>query len=258
LTSPSNWIEWLHRKRPTYLLTFPSVAQELSLHKDAASIAALGIKAIIGISEIVSQSIRDDVRNNLGVEILQIYACAEMGCIAVQETPDGQCLACEENVLLEILDDAGQPVKPGETGRVVLTSLYNYATPFIRYEIGDYATLADEPSPSGNKLMRVKRIDGRRRNSIAAADGRRLWAHDILTLESLRWCSSKLVQVRQRGEADIEVRYVPTAAGSPPDVKNLKGWFESLLGKRINLSVIPVDRLTRSISGKCESVVSEC
>jgi hypothetical protein len=106
--------------------------------------------------------------------------------------------------------------------------------------------------------MRVKRIDGRRRNSIAATGCRRLWARDILTPESLHWCSSKLVQVHQSGGANIEVRYVPAADGSQPDVKNLNVWFERLLGRQINLSVSPVDRLTRSRSGKCESVVSEC
>ena len=42
-----------------------------------------------------------------------------------------------ESVFMEILDEDCKPTKPGNVGRVVVTSLYNYAMPFIRYDLGD-------------------------------------------------------------------------------------------------------------------------
>jgi len=40
-------------------------------------------------------------------------------------------------VLVELVDDDGTPVPPGEEGRVVVTPFYGYATPLIRYDLGD-------------------------------------------------------------------------------------------------------------------------
>ena len=61
---------------------------------------------------------------------------------------------------------------------MILTGLYNYATPFIRYEIGDYITLADGSGSSGLTLARLGRIEGRRRNALVTADGRRIYAFE--------------------------------------------------------------------------------
>ena len=65
-------------------------------------------------------------------------------------------------MILEILDEAGRPCGPGETGRVVLTDLHNFATPLIRYEIGDYAEAAG-PCPCGRGLPVATRLRGQRR-----------------------------------------------------------------------------------------------
>ena len=73
-------IEWLVRRRPTYRL-FPSIAHEIAEHPQASLVKELGLKAIVGISEIVSADARAAVWKNLGCPIVQIYACAEMGCI---------------------------------------------------------------------------------------------------------------------------------------------------------------------------------
>ena len=74
-----------------------------------------------------------------GCQTIDLYAAREIGQIAFQ-CPEGPGYhLCSEAVLCELVDDDGLPVGPGEYGRVVLTSLYNFAMPFIRYDIGDYA-----------------------------------------------------------------------------------------------------------------------
>jgi len=165
-TSAANMIAWLVRHRPRYLLTFPSVAQELASHPDARRLTELGLKGVVAISEVVSDDASDLVRKSFGCEFAQIYGCTEMGAIALQSSDDGTLLVCDESVLVELIDDDHQPVEPGETGRVILTSLYNFATPFIRYEVGDYATSADGVSPSGRAFTRLQRIEGRQRNAL--------------------------------------------------------------------------------------------
>jgi phenylacetate-coenzyme A ligase PaaK-like adenylate-forming protein len=255
-TPTANIIEWLARHRPRYLLTFPSVLQELASHPDARRIAMLGLKGMVAISEVTSEDVRDLVRKTFGCEIAQIYGCSEMGAVALQSPDDGALLVCEENVLLELLDDNDQPVEPGGTGRVILTSLHNYATPFIRYEIGDYATSAAEDAcPSGRTLTPLRRIEGRRRNALVTARGARIWQSAIPTASLLRHVAATQFQIRQPGPDTIELLYVPAGA-TPADRTGLCAYFEALLGRSIKLVLTATDAIPRAPGGKHERIVS--
>src|SRR5262249_57510260 len=81
-----------------------------------------------------------------------------------------------ENLLLEVLDERGRPCGPGETGRVVVTTLHNFAMPLIRYAIGDYATVGP-PCPCGRGLPVLTRIMGRARNMLTLPDGKQIWPY---------------------------------------------------------------------------------
>jgi phenylacetate-coenzyme A ligase PaaK-like adenylate-forming protein len=254
-TSTANMIAWLVRHRPKYLLTFPSIAQELAEHPDARRIAELGLKGVVAISEVVSDDASELVRQSFACELAQIYGCSEMGAVALQSPDDGTLLVCEENVLVELLDDNDQPVKPGETGRVILTSLYNFATPFIRYEIGDYATSADGISPSGRAFMRLQRIEGRQRNALVTASGKRVWQNAIPAASLLRHVAAKQFQIRQPTAKSIEFVYVPASA-APADHAGLATYFTNLLGRPVTLTLSPVDAMPRTAGGKYERIVS--
>jgi len=252
----ANIISWLVQRAPKYLLTFPSMMQDIGQHPDASEIADLNLGKIIGISEGLTPHMRNTVQERLGCEIAQIYACAEMGCIALQAPADDHYLACEETVFLEILDDNGNPVEPGETGRVVLTSFYNYATPFIRYEIGDYATLAAAPCPSERALMRLQRIDGRSRNALRSKSGQRVWPHEVPISQLAASLSSSRFQIRQPDRATIEIAFVAGNGREPINEKQVGVVLAHLLGGAVNVRVQPVDELARTVGGKRELVVS--
>jgi phenylacetate-coenzyme A ligase PaaK-like adenylate-forming protein len=254
-TSTANMIAWLVRHRPRYLLTFPSIAQELAGHPDARRIMELGLKGLVAISEIVSDDASELVRQTFGCEVAQIYGCSEMGAVALQSPDDGTLLVCEENVMVELIDDYDQPVRAGETGRVILTSLYNFATPFIRYEIGDYATSADGTSPSDRAFIRLQRIEGRQRNALVTASGKRVWQSAIPAASLLRYVAATQFQIRQPAADLIEFLYVP-ANTKPADHAGLATYFASLLGCPVTLTLSAVDAMPRTTGGKYERIVS--
>jgi phenylacetate-CoA ligase len=79
-----------------------------------------------------------------------------------------------ENAIVEIIVD-GRPARPGESGRVVVTQLDNYAMPLIRYDLGDLATAADDtPCGCGRDLPQLQSVDGRACDVVVAPDGTRL------------------------------------------------------------------------------------
>jgi phenylacetate-CoA ligase len=247
-TAIADMVEWLIRRRPRYLLTFPSIAHDLAAQ---AGIENVGVESIVGISELVSADTAIDAQKALGCEIIRIYACAEMGCIAMQSEAEPEYEICEETVLVEILDEKDNPVAPGENGRVVLTSFYNYATPFIRYEIGDYATLSDTSNASNRTLQKLKRVTGRKQNALIHRNGDRIWDLDVITPRLWQQFPSYRFSIQQPNLGTLEISFVPDPMNKVmPDQQVVADYFGALLGGTITIELKSVDNLTRSNGGK--------
>ena len=78
-----------------------------------------------------------------------------------------------ECAFIEVLRPDNTPCEPGEVGKVVASSLSNFATPMLRYENGDMAEVG-ESCPCGRGLHVLKRIIGRVRNMAVLPNGERL------------------------------------------------------------------------------------
>lgn len=126
------------------------------------------------IGETLSPRIRDKARAYFGLEIADLYSAQEIGVIAVQCPDCRQYHVVAETVVVEVVDVDGRPCQPGEIGRVLVTDLTNFATPVIRYDIGDYAEVGG-PASCGRGLPTLRRIVGRDRNLMVMPDGTRRW-----------------------------------------------------------------------------------
>ena len=96
-----------------------------------------------------------------GIAAYQAYATADVGSIAYEsEAREG--LIVDEGVLVEILrPGTGDPLKPGEVGEVVVTTLTNIDYPLIRFGTGDLSAVLPGISPCGRTNRRIKGWMGR-------------------------------------------------------------------------------------------------
>jgi len=169
-------LQWLRGLSPTYLFSYPSNLEMLArLLGDVGPIPSL--KAIQAISETLSEETQAAIEAAFGVPVKNTYSCIEAGYLASPCTAGQGLHVHAENVLLEVLDDAGRPCAPGQAGRVFLTCLHNPRAPLIRYEVGDMATLG--PGPSGERcrcgrgLPLLARVQGKVSPFFRLPDGRR-------------------------------------------------------------------------------------
>jgi phenylacetate-CoA ligase len=81
------------------------------------------------------------LENQLGIPVINEYGAAELGLIAFQNSKQ-EWLINTEDLYVEILDVNNHVLPYGEAGRLVITSLYNKAHPFIRYDLGDIGKLS--------------------------------------------------------------------------------------------------------------------
>lgn len=115
------------------------------------------MKVCVVTSEMLFDEDKLLMETQFGVPVVNEYGASELDLIAFENT-NGEWQVNAETLFLEILDENNQPVPNGKEGKIVITSLYNKAHPFIRYEIGDIGIL-DEKSTFKKPIL--KKLIGR-------------------------------------------------------------------------------------------------
>ena len=270
-TGPANFLsietpiaqqaEWLARQDAEYLITHPTNLETLIRHCTDAEIKFPKLREVETLSELGPPHLRALCREQLNVPLVDMYTTQEVGYLALQCSEHAHYHEQSENVILEILDESGRPCAPGETGRVVVTSLNNFATPVIRYDIGDFAQVG-APCDCGRGLPVITKIFGRQRNMIKLPDGTSHWPllgwihTESETRTAQEIAPIKQFQFVQKTRQDIEVKLVVGRPLSADEVERLKRLIISKLGYAFDLQFSYHDNIPRSASGKYEDFLS--
>ncbi|HEX7277268.1 MAG TPA: AMP-binding protein, partial [Acidimicrobiales bacterium] len=156
---------WLVEHDPAYVLSLPSNLLALCRHFAETGATLPRLREVRSYGEVLGPEVREACREVWGAPVTDIYSCQELGYVALQCPTAERYHVMSELVLVEILDEEDRPCQPGETGRVVVTQLHNYAMPLLRYDLGDYAQVGG-PCPCGRGLPVLDRVMGRRRNML--------------------------------------------------------------------------------------------
>ncbi|WP_435135535.1 phenylacetate--CoA ligase family protein [Formosa sp. A9] len=99
------------------------------------------LKCCVVTSEMLFPDDKILLEHAFGVPVINEYGASELDLIAFQN-PKDIWQVNSDTLFVEILDEHNTPVPNGQEGRVVITSLYNKAHPFIRYDLGDIGMLS--------------------------------------------------------------------------------------------------------------------
>jgi phenylacetate-CoA ligase len=246
---------WLETKKADYLLTYPSNLVQLLKHSAATGKKPPGLIEVATMGEVLDPEVRAECKRVWGMDIVDAYSAEEVGMIALQCPEHPHYHVQSESLLIEILDDAGEPCAPGRIGRVVITDLHNFATPLIRYEMGDFAEVGGACS-CGRGLPVITRILGRSRNVLLLPTGGHMWPvfSKILAAAVPEMRQAQLVQLhRDEVVARIVVSAPLTAVTEERALKAL----DDALGNAFTVRLEYVDEIERSPAGKFEEVKCE-
>lgn len=115
------------------------------------------LKVCMVTSEMLFDNDKKLLETQFGIPVVNEYGASELDLIAFQN-PQGDWQVNAETLFIEILDEENKVVPNGKEGRVVITSLFNKAHPFIRYDIGDIGVLDEKSTP---KKPILKKLTGR-------------------------------------------------------------------------------------------------
>jgi phenylacetate-CoA ligase len=240
--------------KPANLIVYPGTLDALARHVAAHEIAFVGLEIIRTVGETLHGELRDLAQRVFGARLVDSYSSQELGYIALQCPAAEAYHVMAESLFVEVLDEAGEPCAAGRTGRVVLTDLHNFATPLVRYDIGDYAQVAP-PCQCGRGLPALRRIVGRERNLVVMPDGTRHWP--LVGFHRFRDVAPVAqYQLIQHTPEEIEVRLVverPLGAG---EEAALRAVIQGALGHPFTLRFSYFDgALPRGPGGKFDEFV---
>lgn len=144
---------------PSYALLIAEKMRELGINPNS-----LHLKYGLFGAEPWSEEMRQEIQQKLNIIATDNYGLSEVMGPGVA----GECLhrnglhINEDHFLVEVIDpETLEPVKEGDAGELVITTLTKEAFPVIRFRTRDLTRLITEPCPCGRKFMRMERVMGR-------------------------------------------------------------------------------------------------
>jgi phenylacetate-coenzyme A ligase PaaK-like adenylate-forming protein len=152
----------LNAHRPGVLVAYSSSAAMLA-EEQLAGRLRIAPEVVVTTSEVRTVEMEERIREAWGRGPFNGYASTETGFLATDCKHHRGLHLLSELVYLEVVDDEGRPVAPGEPGsRTLVTNLVNRTQPLIRFELNDLVTLAAESCPCGRPHQLIETVDGRR------------------------------------------------------------------------------------------------
>ncbi len=251
----SQLYDWLLRDDPHYLQCHPSILQELIHRSLDIGVKPVRLRDVRSMGEILEPGLVALCQREWGVPVRDNYSCEELATLALTCLEHDHLHIQAERALVEILDDDNRPCAPGEVGRVVVTGLMNFATPLIRYELGDRA-IAGAPCPSGLGLGVIERIIGRERLPVVLPSGDRLFP--VLDAEPLLLKGGvRQYQLVQTSVEEIDIKLVADDRLTDAAAAEISAHLQRNFGHPFQFNFDYVDEIPREPGGKFQIFKSE-
>lgn len=205
------------------------------------------IQCCVITSEVCTPEDKNFLNKAFGVPILNEYGASELGVIAFPDKALNWKISDEE-FFVEVVDDQGYPVVGEQEGRIILTSFYNKAMPFIRYELGDIASVK-----TTDKGKYLNSLHGRLNDTVRLPSGK------IVPGFALYYASKALManmnglkeyNIKQTALDTIEYDIVAEVDFDEKIIDMVKKVTFKYLEPGLKVKVNKVDAIKRTASGK--------
>jgi phenylacetate-coenzyme A ligase PaaK-like adenylate-forming protein len=237
-----------------YLVTSPRLLEALSSSFELDFLREAKTALWISLSEKIDPHLTDAF-SRLSIPIRQSYSCEEVGPIAHEcAVFPGHYHVVTSNVMVEVVD-ADYELEGHKLGRILVTHLHSYATPFIRYDVGDLGCLRDQ-CPCGHDGPAIFNLHGRASNVIKHHDGR-LSPFMIFGKSLRKLAEFSEFRIRQTAFDRIVVEIGGRSALTPDEVAVIERFFKDRAGPEFDIEVKATQQIDWGKSRKRPSFVCE-
>jgi phenylacetate-CoA ligase len=252
-----DYLATIQRQRPAMLFGYPSAISKIARHAETRHLRLdnIGVRVVFVTAERLYDEQRQDIRRVFGCPVANGYGGRDSGFIA-HECPRGGMHISAEDIIVEVLDNAGQRVPNGSPGQIVVTHLASRDFPFIRYATGDIGVLSKSPCTCGRTLPLLEQIDGRSTDFLIAQDGTVM--HGLALIYILRDLPQvQAFKIIQESLALTRVLLVAVPGLNDGMRRHIESAFRARLGGSVTIAIEEIAAIPTDASGKFRYVVSK-
>lgn len=238
-----------------YTSAIVQFAKFLKLKNIVLTVICPTLKVCIVTSEMLFEDDKALIEEQFGVPVVNEYGASELDLIAFQN-PNGELQLNSETLYIEVLDEDGNILPKGEEGRVVITSLYNKAHPFIRYDIGDTGVISEK---STVRKPILKKLVGRTNDIALLPSGKKAAGLTFYYVtKSIIEDDGNVKEfiIEQLSLDHFKISYVSANALSQAKMEIIRKEMENYLESGIDITFERFNKLDRSKSGKLKQFTS--
>jgi phenylacetate-CoA ligase len=213
------------------------------------------LKVCVVTSEMLFEEDKIVMEKQFGIPIVNEYGASELDLIAF-ENPEGEWQVNSETLFVEILDDKNDVLPYGKEGRIVITSLFNKAHPFIRYDIGDIGIL---DTKSTLKKPILKKLIGRTNDVAILPSGKKspgLTFYYVTKSIIEDDGNVKEFIIKQIKIDTFEIEYISETELNLEQIKKIESAISLYLEAGLNFTFIRKEKLERTNRGKLKQFKS--
>lgn len=214
------------------------------------------VKAVFTSSETLLPQQRTLIEESFQAPVYDFYGMAERVAFA------GQCAEAHEYHLgfeyavNEVVGTDGNPLKPGNDGYLVGTSLLNYGMPFIRYRSSDITSINTEQCTCGRYMPRFRGITTKDEDIVVTPEGK-LVSSSVLTHPFKPLDAIQESQIIQERIDFLRIKIVRREDYNDKDSAHLISALHERVGANMHIELEFVENIPRTKSGKFRWVISK-
>lgn len=250
-SNASDYLKGIKKHQVEYMTGYAMSNYFLARFIQERNLDAPKLKAVITSSEKLTPEMRSTFQDVYQCKTYDSWSGLE-ACGLVSECEQGSLHISPDLGILEILNEEGQPVKPGEVGEVVCTGLINFDQPLIRYRIGDRMRLGNNNCSCGRSMPTVEEIVGRVEDTVIGQDGREMVRFHGIFIDLPNLIEGQIIQ---HTLASFEIKIVTNGKWTQVESETIRKRMMSQLGN-IDLQISEVSEIGRNQNGKFQAVIS--
>ena len=250
-------VERINSERPEVVSGFGSYLEAIYEHLDETG-SSMHSPALVRFGgDGFSARGRRLIEERFGIPVRGVYASIEAPSIGFECELGGGYHVNADMFPVRIVGPDGSDCPVGVPGELVVSNLISRGTMLINYKLGDRASLLDRGCACGRTLPLLSMIEGRAYDWLERLDGGRLHPEALKAMFRGEPAVRRF-QIRQRERDLIEVAVVPSSGDLGGLEERLTSRFSERLGGPVHVTIVRVDDLPRTSSGKVKTVVRDC
>lgn len=252
-----SFLERLNRYRPDAIVAYTNPLYVFARCLEERGLKPFSPRSIVVGAEKLYPFQRQLIEKVFQAPVFETYGSREFMLIGGECDRHMGLHLTSEHLWVEVVDERGHPVLDGTEGDVVITDLYNYGMPFIRYATGDRAVAGWGACTCGRGLPLLRKVVGRRLDMLHTPDGRHVpgefFPHLVKDFPAIR-----RFQVVQDAPDHVQLRLVTSSAWNEQGRCDLERQVRDTIGDAVRFEMIVVDDIPLTAAGKQRVVVNLC